>query len=417
MIKENFNSKKNHRKKHISSLNNETDKQIKNFILNQIIDKNKENCVLKLFHIFIGIDYENRIKQLSKEYFSIKKIYYDDGRLDKDNSKIDKSVFSIFKFLKIKQFPYDFPDPIEIFFYFLDYIENKNNIIIYLEIIFILFYDNMTDIQLTKYFNFLNIKSFYIKEGKGREKLNFIENYYRNKNYSYIEELITKIFISYKINFSIEFFFNCFSKFETFTLYNIQNINGILGLNYFFDKQYLEYLEKINSKQKIKLLCIIDNHKYSFNNNIITYKYIDELYFIIDEYNLNEAFNVPYKEIYSIFLKYITSLKYKENLKMISFSEDFFIYNNQYNNTLINILLDHYYLDRDNSLNKILNINNINIRKGDDYEIFYLFSNLLEFKTLRLKYDVNKKEIIGDIEYDKKYIFVIIDFNNNDIFN
>ena len=198
--------------------------------------------------------------------------------------------------------------------------------------------------------------------------------------------------------------------------YIIYKINGILSLNYFLDKQYLEYLEKINSKQKIKLLCIIDNHKYSFNNNIITYKYIDELYFIIDEYNLNEAFNVPYKEIYSIFLKYITALKYKENLKIISFSEDFFIYNNQYNNTLINNLLAHYYIDKDNTLNKILNINNIKIRKGDGYEIFYLFSNLLEFKTLRLKYDVNKKEIIGDIEYGKKYIFVIIDFNNNDIF-
>ena len=178
----------------------------------------------------------------------------------------------------------------------------------------------MTDIQLTKYFNFLNIKNFYIKEGKGREKLNFIENYYKNKNYSYIEELISKIYICYKINFSMEYFFNCFSKFETFTLYNIQNINVILSLNYFLDKKYLDYLEKINSRQKIKLLCIIDNHKYSFNNNIITYKYIDELYFIIDEYNLNEAFNVPYKEIYSIFLKYITALKYKENLKMISFS-------------------------------------------------------------------------------------------------
>ena len=32
MIKEKFNLKKNHRKKHISSLNNETDEQIKNFI-------------------------------------------------------------------------------------------------------------------------------------------------------------------------------------------------------------------------------------------------------------------------------------------------------------------------------------------------------------------------------------------------
>ena len=415
MIKENFNLKKNYRKKHISSLNNETEKQIKNFISDQIIDENKENCVLKLFHIFIGIDYEKRLKQLSEEYYYIKEIYYDYGRLEKDNSIIDNSVFSIFKFLKIEQFSYDFPDPIEIFFYFLDYIENKNNIIIYLEIIFILFYDNMTDIQLTKYFNFLNIKSFYIKEGKGREKLNFIENYYKNKNYSYIEELITKIYICYKINFSIEYFFNCFSKFVTFSLYNIQNINGILGLNYFLDKQYLEYLEKINSKQKIKLLCIIDNHKYSFNNNIITYKYIDELYFIIDEYNLSEAFNVPYKEIYSILLKYITSLKYKENLKIITFSKDFFIYNSQYDNTLINCLLDQYYSDIDYALNKInLDINNI---MGDDHEInnsiIYLFPNLIDSKTLRLKYDANKNKIIGNIEFGKEYLIVNIDFNNN----
>ena len=180
----------------------------------------------------------------------------------------------------------------------------------------------------------------------------------------------------------------------------------------------------MNINQKIKLINIIDNNKYSYYNPIITYQYIYELNFITDKYNLNEIANFPINEIYSIFKHYLMALKYSENLETISFDDDFYIKRKKYNNDfLLNHLFNQYLLEdnkKDNILNEI-NINNITIKEEkfdstyDFYKALFVFNKM--FPKLKNKFcielDYNKinKIVAKEINTEKNLKILIIDFN------
>ena len=77
------------------------------------------------------------------------------------------------------------------------------------------------------------------------------------------------------------------------------------------DDKYLRYIETLNIRQKICLICIIDRYKHSeFINNII-YPYINELHFtLFTNTSFSKTFmfeEIPVKDIYSIFITYFLS--------------------------------------------------------------------------------------------------------------
>ena len=63
------------------------------------------------------------------------------------------------------------------------------------------------------------------------------------------------------------------SKIEKCILYNLPKYgtNEDSDTQDFLDEQYLNYIDKLNSNQKIILICIIDRHKYCEYIHNLTY--------------------------------------------------------------------------------------------------------------------------------------------------
>ena len=115
-------------------------------------------------------------------------------------------------------------------------------------------------------------------------------------------------------------FFDYLSTKEYLELYYLPIKNNInINKEYILEQKYIDYIDKINSKQKIKLICLIDDN--SKNIYEIRYKNIDELYFT---HNKNDIF--PIDNIYIIFENYFRKIKNYQNIKKISFDKDFFLY-------------------------------------------------------------------------------------------
>ena len=224
---------------------------------------------------------------------------------------------------------------------------------------------------------------------------------------------------------------------EKITLYNLP----ILGRpnNQFenLDELYLKYIEKINLNQKINLICIIDMNRYCDHLNIITYPYIYQIQFKLFSFNnINELFmyNIPINDIYSIFIKHITLIKYYKNIKIISFGDEFFInknqflyYNDEIYQSIMSYLIDQYFLGHNKEEIKILDdikldkinieidrINNIYERFKIIYGLNKIFTTLKNNILLNIKYEdiLNGEYIINE---KANYKIIIIDFDRYNI--
>lgn len=131
----------------------------------------------------------------------------------------------------------------------------------------------------------------------------------------------------------------------------------------FLDEKYFNYLEKYNIKQIIKLICIIDRYKYCEYINNITYPYINELHFILYT-EVDELFmfnDLPICDIYKMFVAYFITIKNFENIKIISFGDEFLInkdqfisYNDEYYQSILSYLIDQFYINNLNKKNNFL---------------------------------------------------------------
>ena len=141
-----------------------------------------------------------------------------------------------------------------------------------------------------------------------------------------------------------KFLFDHLTSREKVALYNLPYDNNL-------DNKYLKYISNINIKQNIGLICIIDRFNYSQFIDTITYPYITSLNFsLFSKENFDDRFlyyNIPVNNLFNIYMNYLTVIKHSENIKQISFGEEFFInknqfisYNDIYYQSIISYLID-----------------------------------------------------------------------------
>jgi hypothetical protein len=197
----------------------------------------------------------------------------------------------------------------------------------------------------------------------------------------------------------------------------------------YLDQKYLNYIQENNVKQSIILICIIDRYKYSEFINNITYPYIKQLHFnLFDEFNeLFMFYNLPINDIYNIFVTYFITIEHYENIRKISFGDEFIInkneflsYNDEYYQSIISYLIDQYLLNSKGNILEKINLDEIilNDEKLDNlyerFKILYgfnkMFPHLKQKKVLELKYEniSDDKFIINNCSYK----ISIIDFCN-----
>jgi hypothetical protein len=297
------------------------------------------------------------------------------------------------------------------------------------------------------------IKNNTIIENNGNSQISVIKRILTDlKEYNESNDLLNKKIL-------INLLFDYLLTEENFLLYNLPDIlleNKDLELDGFLDIKYFDYIKNKSYyiKQNITFICIIDRHKYSLNMDNIIYPYINKLHFkLFSHVDLNELFmfyNLPMNEIYKIFESYFTKLINFENIKQISFDDEFVInkdeflsYNDEYYQSIISYIIDQYFIkynkDKKNILEKV-NLEDISIRDDkldsiyERYKILYgfnkMFPNLKKKRILDIKYDdvvdvnfiskTNKEDIILIIDFEYKIIDDIeisIDNINNFITN
>ena len=362
-------------------------------------------------------------------------------------------------------------DPIELVKIYLKKLLEKKDIEKFFEIINYIYND---------YFAIFNKKEFdYYKyplitkkyRDSCRDKIstqiknNNIIEYNGNNQISVIKRILTDLKeynesndLFYK-KVLINLLFDYLLKEENFLLYNLPNIlleNKDLEIDGFLDIKYFNYIKNKSYyiKQNITFICIIDRHKYSLNIDNIIYPYINKLHFkLFSHIDLNEFFmfyNLPINEIYKIFESYFTNINNFENIKQISFDDEFVInkdeflsYNDEYYQSIISYIIDQYFIkynkDEKNILEKV-NLEDISIRENkldniyERYKILYgfnkMFPKLKKKKILEIKYDDvldinfisqnNKEDKILIIDFEYKIIDnidIVIDNINNFISN
>ena len=162
----------------------------------------------------------------------------------------------------------------------------------------------------------------------------------------------------------------------------------------FLDEKYFNYLEKYNIKQIIKLICIIDRYKYCEYINNITYPYINELHFILYT-EVDELFmfnDLPINDLYKMFVTYFITIKYFENIKTISFGDEFLMnknqfisYNDEYYQSILSYLIDQFYINNLNKKNNILEkvkLDKIIINEDNLDNIYERFKILYGFNAM-----------------------------------
>ena len=156
-----------------------------------------------------------------------------------------------------------------------------------------------------------------------------------NKTLGKIEKVKYNNYLSWEIE--KELYFDYLSTKEQLELYYMP-IKNNLNKDYILEPKYLDYLDKFNSRQKIKLICLLDdNSKYIYE---IRYKNINELYFTtsIDSISL--------QNIYYIFENFFKNIKNYQNIKKIIFDNEYII------NDLIRQFLDIYNASNISSIKK-----------------------------------------------------------------
>ena len=326
---------------------------------------------------------------------------------------------------------------------FLEYLKKGGKVGLFLEAAYII--DKGFFEKFLKYnFEFNNYPAFTKKYRKyckiEAEKNIFDEGIKENKKYKEISRIkkILSIIIynnnqkdNNEYNQIENFLFDYLTTNEKVVLYNLPYDNNL-------DNKYLKYISNLNIKQKIGLICIIDRFNYSQFIDAITYPYITSLHFaLFSKENFDDRFmyyNIPVNNLYNIYMNYLTIIKHCENIKQISFEEEFFInknqfisYNDIYYQSIISYLIDQYMKNATNKFEPfLLNINLEDIILNEDkldniyerFKILYgfnkMFPNLKNKKLLYIKYNdiINNK---NDNLSNNKYKIILIDFMNEQL--
>ena len=348
---------------------------------------------------------------------------------------------------------FDYYESIQPFFvlnYFLEEMIKNNEVEKFLEIIFYIYKDyfHIFPKEQFQFELYPNITNKYRKQCKNKANSELVNNNFdENKNYkniSIIKKIINEFINVCGIPFIddktiINLFFDYLSLQEKCILYNLPKYgtNEDSDTQDFLDEQYLNYIDKLNSNQKIILICIIDRHKYCEYIHNLTYPNFYQLHFVLfNQDELSELFlynNLPINEIYTIFITYILTIKYYQNIKRISFGDEFFInknqflsYNDEYYQSIIAYLIDQYFLynkknEKNENILSDMKLEEIKLKEEklqniyERYKILYgfnkLFPNLKKSKILQINYN-NLINNDYNINEESIYKIIIIDFNN-----
>ena len=169
-----------------------------------------------------------------------------------------------------------------------------------------------------------NIENFV----KSVEKKIFDEGMKENDKYkevSFIKNILSEIKSNndnqnYTMEIMKYFIFDHLTIFKKLPLYNLNYENNL-------DNEYLKYISNLNIKQNIEFICIIDRFNHSQFIDVIKYPYITSNHFSFFSYeNFNHKFmyyNLPINNIFNIIMNYIIVIQNKDNIKKISFGDDF----------------------------------------------------------------------------------------------
>ena len=420
-------------------------------IIDKYIDRNYSNNIFKLLSILYGKNYKK--DYIIKNYRNLVGWYGKTNfksSIDSIRNTLTKSLRKTLNDIEMSISPlsiYDycmFPD--KLLLRYFDKLKEKNEVELFLEIL----YDINQD-----YFSIINKKDFdfilYPNITKKYRELckndclkemneNGLDLYKHNKKISMVRKILylnsyEENNLNIKFENLINLCFNYLSGEDNLCLYNLPKgkIDNFEDSKYdYLDERYLNYLQENNVKQNIILICIIDRYKYSEFINNITYPYINQLHFnLFDEVNeLFMFYNLPINEIYNMFVTYFITIKHYENIKKISFGDEFVInknqfisYNDEYYQSIISYLIDKYLLNFNNSKENFLEKINLeeiilNDEKLDNlyerFKILYgfnkMFPNLKNKNVLELKF-----ENISDDKFNINlcnYKIIIIDFCN-----
>ena len=381
-------------------------------IYDPYFSKNRQKYVQEKYFLD---NYKNLIER-RRDFFNEK--IKEELKLIKDK-KIEESIEKIVNSLPISYDKYCL-DPIELVKIYLKNLFENKNLEKCFEIIYFIYNDyfaifNKNEFDYYKYPLITQkfrescrdkistqIKNNIITENNGNSQISVIKRILTDlKEYNESNDLLNKKIL-------INLLFDYLLTEENFLLYNLPDIlleNKDLELDGFLDIKYFDYIKNKSYyiKQNITFICIIDRHKYSLNMDNIIYPYINKLHFkLFSHVDLNELFmfyNLPMSEIYKIFESYFTNLKNFENIKQISFDDEFVInkdeflsYNDEYYQSIISYIIDQYFIkynkDKKNILEKV-NLEDISIREDkldniyERYKILYGFNKM--FPKLKKK--------------------------------
>ena len=429
--------------------------------LNKIIDD--DNLIAKIIEKYIDKDYSNRIykilslfygKNYTKDYIinNYRKLTGFYGKTNFKNSlsnykKITQSFKKTLNNIEASISPYSIYDycmfPEKLLLKFFKTLKEKNEVELFLEILYDIYNDyfsiiNKKDFDFTIYPN-ITKKYRQICKKKAQEDIEKkgVDLYNHNKAISMVRKILYRESyeennLNIKFENIINFCFYYLSSIDELILYNLPKvkIDELADSKYdYLDQKYYSYLQENNVKQNIILICIIDRYKYSEFINDINYPYIKQLHFnLFDEFNeLFMFYNLPINDIYNIFVTYLITIKHYENIRKISFGDEFIInknqfisYNDEYYQSIISYLIDQYLLNSEGNILEKINLDEIilNDEKLDNlyerFKILYgfnkMFPNLNKKKVLELKYEniSDNKFIINNCNYK----ILIIDFFN-----
>ena len=385
--------------------------------------------------------FENYLTSISLENNLFNKLIEEELNLRKEEKKFKKLIK-----------PFDYYEyclhPNKVFYYYLQTAEKENEVEKILEIIFMVYEDYFKFLNKSEFefYNYPYITKKYrkscIKKAKENMEKNGLKIFEKNKKLSIVEKILRPYLDKsdkYKLQKGdiINFCFEYFSTLDIFLLYNLPIRLGEAEekeeVFEYLDEKYFNYLQKYNIKQMIKLICIIDRYKYCEYISNINYAYISELHFVLYT-EVDELFmfnDLPISDLYKMFVTYFITIKNFENIKTISFGDEFLMnknqfisYNDEYYQSILSYLIDQFYINNLNKKNNILekvNLDKIIINEDnldniyERFKILYgfnaMFPLLKEKKILEVKYaDIIENKCIKD-EYST-YKIIIIDFEN-----
>jgi len=420
-------------------------------IIEKYLDRNYGNNIFKILTILYGKNYKkdyiiNNYRNLVGWYgkTNFKK------SLDSSGNQLTHSLKKTLNDVEMSISPLSFYDycmfPNKLLLRHFKTLKEKNEVELFLEILYDIYHDYFAIIN-KKDFDFIsypNITKKYRElcrnDTQKKIKEHGLDLYKHNKAISMVRKILYPNSyednnLNIKFENIIDLCFNYLSSEDNLYLYNLpkEQIDNLEDTKYdYLDEKYLNYLQENNVKQKIILICIIDRYKYSEFINNISYPYINQLHFnLFDEVNeLFMFYNLPINEIYNIFVTYFITIKNYENIKKISFGDEFVInknqfisYNDEYYQSIISYLIDQYMLNFNNSKENFLEkINLEEIILNDErldnlyerFKILYgfnkMFPNLKNKNVLELKFK-NISDDKFNINFCNYKIF-IIDFCN-----